>query len=65
MQDKDISNEFVKMPYKNGQSHGLWEWFWTSGKLRYRGNYVKNVPFGYFELRGEDGLIQEHGYYAR
>ena len=66
MQDKDISPHKVKMPYnKDGQSHGVWEWFWTSGKLRYRCNYVKSVRCGYFELYSEEGLILEHEYYAR
>jgi hypothetical protein len=53
---RDIINKNNK-----GDFHGYNEWYWNSGKLRFRGNMKNNKVIGYTEWHG----FKETEYYIR
>lgn len=58
MQDKTPLNE-------NKQPHGFWEVYWTNANLWYKGNFINNEAYGYFESYSPVGKLHNKIYYAK
>ena len=42
---------------EKGNSHGLWEVYWSNGQLMYKGNYVDGNRHGYWEVYWDNGQL--------
>jgi len=48
---------------KEGKRHGLYEWYHSNGKLRYKAKYVNGQPHGLCEWYYSNGDIEEIEYH--
>ncbi len=39
----------IKNQYKDGESHGYWEEYWSNGNLRFKGCYKDGKRYGLLE----------------
>jgi len=47
-----------------GQRHGLWECYWSNGKLMYKGSYINDERHGLWEeYYHENGKLWDKGSY--
>jgi antitoxin component YwqK of YwqJK toxin-antitoxin module len=55
-----------KQPYNdNEQRHGIWEEYYTNGKLRYKGLWNNNQRFGLHEYLFSDGIVLYKGNFIK
>ena len=47
---------------KEGQRHGLWELYYPSGQLYFRGNYINGKRDGLWEWYYESGKLDNQEY---
>ena len=46
---------------EKGNSHGLWEVYWSNGQLMYKANYVNGKQHGYWEVYWDNGQLSSKG----
>jgi antitoxin component YwqK of YwqJK toxin-antitoxin module len=59
MKNKDITPR-----NENGNRHGYWEYYYSNGKLAYKGTYVDGNRHGYWEVYHSNGNLWYKGNYV-
>jgi len=49
---------------KEGQRHGYWEYYYLSGKLYYKGNYINDYQDGYWEYYYSNEQLSSKEYFV-
>ena len=58
-----MKNKDIKPYNENGDKHGYWEYYWSNGKLMYKGNYVNGNKHGYWERYYDNGQLKHKTYH--
>jgi hypothetical protein len=73
MENKKALN-LINLFNENGERHGYWEYYYSNGKLDYKGNYVNGKRHGYWEYYYDNGKLfykgnfvdgERHGYWEK